>query len=468
MASISSEIWDQALETLREEIDEESYATWVEPVSFKNYADGELTLAVPSIFFRNWFISNFQDHIEKLLGRIAQREVTIFYELEKKEGEETPAEANGETETVRKSTVGSGIRQAGSRPMGLESIRFNDHYTFENFVVGESNRFAYAAAQAVADPESRAYNPLFLYGGVGLGKTHLLHAIGRRLLSVGPHFSVLYVSSETFMNAFIEGIQQKDVSHFRNCFRTVDLLLIDDVQFFAGAERTQIEFFHTFNDLFNAGKKIVISSDHSPKELTELEERLRSRFEMGLVVDIQPPDLETRVAILRKKAQDLALDLGPEIEIFIAERIKTNIRKLEGALTKLSAHQAVTREPITIASVRTLLGSFFTGEEPVTISVEKIQLVVCKFFDMGLHDLTGASRARKFAVPRQLACYLAREMTNMSFPELARKFGGRDHTSILHAHRKVQEELAKDLNKRNLLKYLTKLIKEDPISASPK
>ncbi|MBI1784350.1 chromosomal replication initiator protein DnaA, partial [Candidatus Sumerlaeota bacterium] len=301
----------------------------------------------------------------------------------------------------------------------------------------------------------------FLYGGVGLGKTHLLHAIGQQLTSYGDHLKVLYVSSESFMNAFIEGIQKKDLTHFRNRFRTVDLLLIDDVQFFMGAERTQTEFFHTFNALFNAGKKIVISSDQQPKELAELEERLRSRFEAGLIVDIQPPDLETRVAILRKRATELGLDLNPEIEIYIAERIKTNIRKLEGALTKISAHHSVTQEPITIGSVRGLLGAFWTGDEPVKISVEKIQLAVCKFFDINLHDLTGSNRSRKFAGPRQIACYLAREMTDLSFPEIARKFGGRDHTSIMHAFRKTQEEVGKDLSKQNLVKYLTKLIKDE-------
>jgi chromosomal replication initiator protein len=229
-------------------------------------------------------------------------------------------------------------------------VPLNPNYTFENFVVGESNRFANAAAVAVADPQSRAYNPLFLYGGVGLGKTHLMHAIGLQMLSYGPHLNVLYVSSEVFMNAFIEAVQQKDISQFRDYFRTVDLFLIDDVQFFAGKERSQIEFFHTFNALFDEGKKIVISSDHPPKQLIELEERLRSRFEAGLIVDIQPPDLETRMAILRRKAQDLRLHLPNEVAIYIAERIKTNIRKLEGALKKIAAHTRSPRNPS--ASIR--------------------------------------------------------------------------------------------------------------------
>lgn len=460
MAAISSGVWEQALDVLRDSMDEELYSTWVDPIVCVQYADGELTLRVPSLFFRNWLISNYQETIEQALEQVLHRQINIHYLLAT-DDELAPPFPNGKD--GRRSSI-----EAAIQPFALETIKLNPHYTFDNFVVGESNRFAYTAAQAVSDPQSKAYNPLFLYGGVGLGKTHLLHAIGQQYKSYGDQLNVLYVSSETFMNAFIEGIQQKDLSHFRNCFRTVDVLLIDDVQFFMGAERTQTEFFHTFNALFNAGKKIVISSDHQPKELTELEERLRSRFEAGLIVDIQPPDLETRVAILRKKARELNIDVSPEIEIYIAERIKTNIRKLEGALTKVFAHHSVTKEPISIGSVRGLLGAFFTGDEPLKISVEKIQLVVCKFFDISLHDLTGANRARKFAGPRQIACYLAREMTDLSYPEIARKFGGRDHTSIIHAHRKTQDEAARDLSKQNLIKYLTKLIKDETSSPSSK
>ena len=457
--------WDETLKALRQEIDEESFSAWVEPIRFDRYDDGRLTLIVPSVFFRNWLASNYQEQIERCFGKSVQREVALHYVVDSSEGEETAGEeaeeaaASADTVSARQGAMGSGK---------LASFPLSPNYTFDKFVVGESNRFAHAAAQAVAEPESRAYNPLFLYGGVGLGKTHLMQAIGNQMLSYGPHLNVLYVSSEVFMNAFIEGIRQKDLTNFRNCFRTLDLLLIDDVQFFSGAERSQTEFFHTFNALFEAGKKIVISSDQPPKELTELDERLRSRFEAGLIVDIQPPDLETRVAILLRKAQDAELDLVPEVAIYIAERIKTNVRKLEGALKKLSAHTAVTHEPLSIGMIRDLLGTFFVGEEPVKISVEKIQLVVCKFFDLNLHDLTGPNRSRKFTVPRQMAAYLSREMTDLSYPEIARKFGGRDHTSIMHSYKKVRAELAQDLNKQNLLKYLTKLIKEDPLAAPPR
>jgi chromosomal replication initiator protein len=471
--SSSPELWEQTLAALSSSIDEESFGAWIEPIRFENYNDGVLTLTVPSAFFCTWLQSNFQDQIEKDFGQLAGCEVAVRYRIESHEAGDgddhrapapSPALRDGADRRLPGiSRQSPPPRQGIVQRANLQLVPLNPNYTFENFVVGESNRFANAAAVAVADPQSRAYNPLFLYGGVGLGKTHLMHAIGLQMLSYGPHLNVLYVSSEVFMNAFIEAVQQKDISQFRDYFRTVDLLLIDDVQFFAGKERSQIEFFHTFNALFDEGKKIVISSDHPPKQLIELEERLRSRFEAGLIVDIQPPDLETRMAILRRKAQDLRLHLPNEVAIYIAERIKTNIRKLEGALKKIAAHFQVTQEPISIDSTRPLLSEFFAGDEPVRISVEKIQFAVCKFFDINIHELTGSNRSRKYTVPRHLAAYLTRELTGLSFPEIARKFGGRDHTSIMHSHRKVQQELTHDLNKQNLVKYMTKLIKDEPI-----
>lgn len=466
--SSSTELWDKTLQSLGATIDGESYDAWIEPIRFDDYAEGVLTLTVPSAFFCNWLQSNFQDQIEKDFGQLAGRDVSVRYRIEShdthSEEEDGAAKEEAATESEPKPEASTRpLRQGIVQRSSLQIVPLNPNYTFEKFVVGESNRFANAAAVAVADPQSRAYNPLFLYGGVGLGKTHLMHAIGLQMLAYGPHLNVLYVSSEVFMNAFIEAVQQKDLTQFRDYFRTVDLLLIDDVQFFAGKERSQIEFFHTFNALSDEGKKIVISSDQPPKELTELEERLRSRFEAGLIVDIQAPDLETRMAILTRKAADLRLHLPTEVVIYIAERIKTNIRKLEGALKKLAAHLTVTQEPITIDTARPLLSEFFAGDEPVRISVEKIQLAVCKFFDINVHELTGGNRSRKYTVPRHLASYLSRELTGQSFPEIARKFGGRDHTSIMHSHRKVQQELAHDLNKQNLVKYLMKIIKDEPI-----
>lgn len=452
-------LWEKTLNALREEIDEESFEGWLQPVHCKQYVNGELELRVPSDFFRNWLTSNYLERIEECVEGITGRPVTVIFTVDP-----APDAIPGDRDQGDRAAPGARSATGGGRSPIFARFPLNPNYTFENFIVGESNRFANAAGLAVADPQSRAYNPLMIYGGVGLGKTHMMHAIGQRMLTYGPHFNVIYLSSEVFMNSFIEAIRLKRMSEFRDCFRKVDLLLLDDVQFLAGAERSQTEFFHTFNALFDTGKKIVISSDHPPKELTDIEERLRSRFEAGLIVDIQPPDLETRVAILLGKAEEHSLDLPQEVAIFVAERIKTNIRKLEGALKKLAAHCAVTREPIVIDTARRLLGPLLAGEEPIKISVEKIQLAVCKFFDLNLHDLTGSNRARKYTVPRQIAIYLSRQMTDCSFPEIARKFGGRDHTSIMHACRKVARELEGDLNRQNLIKYLTKLIKEEPFS----
>jgi chromosomal replication initiator protein len=266
------------------------------------------------------------------------------------------------------------------------------------------------------------------------------------------------------MNAFIESVAAKRMADFRNCFRNVDLLMVDDVQFFAGAEQTQTEFFHTFNALYDSGKKIVISSDHPPKELTSLEERLRSRFESGLIVDIQPPDLETRVAILRQKSRMMKMDISPEVTIFIAERIRSNLRKLEGALTRLSANTHLTGEAITLETAKRFLGPYLQGDEPQRISVEKVQMAICKAYGISLHEMTGRNRARKFSVPRQLAMYLTRELTTCSYPEIARRFGGFDHSSVIHAYRKIQKDMSRDLKLQNQIKYLTRLIKEEPAS----
>ncbi len=465
----SSLLWDQALAELRSKVDEDSFATWIEPIRPVALEEGRVILAVPSVFYRNWISNNYEEIVADTLSLLLRHDVAIQYQVAAdwdaeakpaaEPAEEPTAERLSNTEK-RAMEVFRRFDRTG-RPTEIKSSPLNAGYTFDSFVVGESNRFAHAAAQAVADPASRVYNPLFIYGGVGLGKTHLMQAIGHKLLGYGDHFNILYVSSETFMNAFIEAVAQKKLVEFRSCFRNVDLLMVDDVQFFSGAEQTQHEFFHTFNDLYNAGKKIVISSDHPPKELHELEERLRSRFEWGLIVDIQAPDLETRVAILRQKARAIGMEIPPEVTIFIAERIRSNLRKLEGALTRLAAHASMTHRPITIDSAREMLGPFLVGDEPRKITIEKIQTAVCNYFGLTLHEMTGANRSRKFAGPRQIAAYLSRELTDFSFPEIARKFGGRDHSSIIHSHNKVKHDMTRKLDLMNLIKYLTKLIKEE-------
>jgi chromosomal replication initiator protein len=461
----SSMLWDQALADLRGKLDEAAFAIWIEPVRMIEQEGDVVRLSVPSQFVRNWLVNTYQDQIVDTLSVLLNREVDVEFLIRDEDEATADRDPNAGalplSNTEREAMDVFRRYYGPGRPSDLGARPLNQGYTFENFVVGESNRFAHAAAQAVAEPSSRVYNPLFIYGDVGLGKTHLMQAIGNRLQTYGRHFNVLYVSSEAFMNAFIESVAQKRMADFRNCFRNVDLLMVDDVQFFAGAEQTQTEFFHTFNALYDSGKKIIISSDHPPKELTQLEERLRSRFESGLIVDIQAPDLETRVAILRQKARMMQLEMSPEVTIFIAERVRSNLRKLEGALKRVRANVELTREPVTLDAVRRLLGPFLQGEEPQRISVEKIQIAICKAYGIALHEITGPKRARKYSVPRQLAMYLTRELTTASYPEIARRFGGRDHSSVIHAHRKIVKDMQRDLKLQNQIKYMTKQIKED-------
>lgn len=456
----TANLWEQALNELQSRLDAESFETWLRPVQFIGLDGGHVTLLVPTQFYRNWLKSNYHDQIVDTLSDLLRRDADVEYRVSDSE----PPAPGSSQDAELSATEQQAMRTFRMQPRAdgtLISSRLNPNYTFDNFVVGESNRFAHAAAQAVADPQYRVYNPLFIYGGVGLGKTHLMQAIGHQMKTFGGHLNVLYVSSEAFMNAFIEAVASKRMQDFRNHFRSVDLLMVDDVQFFAGAEQTQKEFFHTFNVLYDAGKKIVLSSDHPPKDLQELEVRLRTRFEWGLMVDIQAPDLETRVAILRRKARQIGLDLPPEVTIFIAERIRSNLRKLEGALKSLAAAAEMTRQPITLETARTVLGPFLHGDEPRKITVEKVQLAVCSYFNLSMHELTGPNRSRKVSGPRQIAAYLTRELTDASFPEIGRKFGGRDHSSIIHAYNKVKEDMAVKLDMQNLVKYLTKLIKDE-------
>lgn len=332
-------------------------------------------------------------------------------------------------------------RAADVPPPGTDGL--NPRYTFETFVVGSSNRFAQAACQAVAELPSKAYNPLFLYGGVGLGKTHLLHAIGHQIHRLFPHLSALYLSSERFTNDLINAIRYDRTTEFRAKYRTIDLLLVDDIQFISGKERTQEEFFHTFNDLYDSHRQIVISSDCSPKEIPEIEERLRSRFEWGLIADIQPPDFETRVAILRRKAELERVQLPDDVSYLVASRVKSNIRELEGSLTRMIAFCALAGREMTVDLVQEVLADLW-GEEEKVITIEQIQRKVSDFFGLRPSELKAKRRTRAIAFPRQVAMYLARQLTHASLIEIGRAFGGKDHTTVLHAVEKVQTLLQED------------------------
>ena len=336
------------------------------------------------------------------------------------------------------------------------SSTLNPKYTFNSFVIGNSNRFAHAASLAVAESPAKAYNPLFIYGGVGLGKTHLMHAIGHYILQNNPNAKVVYVSSEKFTNELINAIKDDKNEEFRTKYRSVDVLLIDDIQFIAGKERTQEEFFHTFNTLHEANKQIILSSDRPPKEIPTLEDRLRSRFEWGLIADIQAPDFETRMAILKKKADVEKLNVPNEVMVYIATKIKSNIRELEGALIRIVAYSSLTNREITVDLASEALKDIISNKQNKSITIDLIQDVVATYFNLRVEDLKSQRRTRNVAYPRQIAMYLSRKLTDMSLPKIGEEFGGRDHTTVIHAYEKISESLNRDESLEHTLNDITK------------
>jgi chromosomal replication initiator protein len=338
------------------------------------------------------------------------------------------------------------------------SSTLNPKYTFNSFVIGNSNRFAHAASLAVAEAPAKAYNPLFIYGGVGLGKTHLMHAIGHYILQNNPKSKVVYVSSEKFTNELINSIKDDKNVDFRNKYRNVDVLLIDDIQFIAGKERTQEEFFHTFNALYEADKQIILSSDRPPKEIPTLEDRLRSRFEWGLIADIQAPDFETRIAILKKKADVENLNIPNEVMVYIATKIKSNIRELEGALIRIVAYSSLTNKEISVDLAAEALKDIISNEQNKQVTIDLIQDIVANYFNLKVDELKSSRRTRNIAFPRQIAMYLSRKLTDMSLPKIGEEFGGRDHTTVIHAYEKISTNLKKDESLKNVINDLTKKI----------
>lgn len=452
-ANVDQQVWEKALARLQGRLDDESFATWLRPTQFHHSNGDTVTLSVPSPLFKNWLCSNYRDKIEGALKEVTAQDLRLDFFID---GANERAHQDIRTDNGAKAPSDT---QAQPRVELYKPNHLNPKYVFDRYVVGESNRFAHAACRQVADPLSKSYNPLFIYGGVGLGKTHLMHAIGHQLLRTNQAAKTLYVTSEQFMNSFIESISQGKQFEFRDCYRNVDLLLIDDIQFFSGKERTQTEFFHTFNALYDAGKKIVVSSDRPPKELTTLEDRLRNRFSWGLVVDVQPPDLETRIAIVMKKAHEEQVDLPSEVALYIAERVQSNIRELEGVLVRLKAYSILQRQPVTLELSKNVLAHLLENDAPRPIDIEDIIEVVCSYFEIKRTDLLGSSRLKKFATPRHIGQYICRKATKLSYPEIALKFGGRDHTSILHAVKKIEDEMSHDDNLRNLVAYLTRKVR---------
>lgn len=432
------EDWQKTLDILKTELSEPSFDTWLKKTKAVTKYDNTFVIAVPNGFAKDWLESRYANLIKTTLQLVTSEELEIDFVLPQADGEINflPKSKNKTESHYGKKTNGDMIT----------SSCFNPKYSFDTFVVGNSNRFAHAASLAVAEAPSKAYNPLFIYGGVGLGKTHLMHAIGQYVHLNDPKSKVVYVSSEKFTNELINAIRDHTTVQFRNNYRNMDVLLIDDIQFLAGKESTQEEFFHTFNTLHEANKQIIISSDRPPKEIPTLEDRLRSRFEWGLITDIQPPDLETRIAILRKKAKSENIDVPNEVMVYIANKIHSNIRELEGALIRIVAYSSLTGKEVTPELVQEALKDIFPVNKPKKISIELIQQAIADHFHLKMDDFKAKKRTRAVAFPRQIAMYLARELTDASLPKIGEEFGGRDHTTVIHAHEKISHERAQDNN----------------------
>ena len=442
-------LWQQVLETIKGQINVNSFETWIKPIHCRSVDEKKLILEVPNNFFRDWVAEHYVHTIKGTLYELTGDDFTVSLLVKKvrpphlKEAPATDDDRGGDND--------------------LASRMFNPRYTFENFVIGAGNQFAHAASQAVADSPGIRYNPLFVYGGVGLGKTHLLNAIGHRIIRnrvVSTPAKVCYISSEEFTNELVNSIRFERMDGFRKKFRTIEVLLIDDIQFISGKERTQIEFFHTFNSLYENKKQIVVTSDTLPRENPDFEERLKSRFEWGLIADIQPPDVETKVAILKKKAELENIYIPNEVAFFIASHINSNVRILEGCLIRLGAFASLTKQQeITLEMAKEVLRNFIKDKETI-ITIDSIQKRVSSYFDLKSKELKSKRRLKQIVVPRQIGMYLSRKLTHSSLIEIGEKFGGKDHSTVIHAIKKIEEKINNDPYTKGVVADLIKLIAE--------
>jgi chromosomal replication initiator protein len=450
------------LSAISKRVNHQSFNTWFKPISFATRDDSTIYLKVPNEIFRDWITSNYFDVMEESLEELNLEGYKLRFLVEEQQAlnrnlsAEIPARSSKPVSIHTQELSNFGI----AKLIEIEPIELplNPKYTFDTFVVGSCNQFAHAAALAVVDMPSKTYNPLYIYGGVGLGKTHLMHAIGHLIKVRNNNLRLTYISSEKFMNELINAIRYDKTITFREKYRNIDVLLMDDIQFLAGKERTQEEFFHTFNALYDAQKQIVISSDCPPREIPTLEERLHSRFEWGLIADIQPPDLETKVAILKRKAEIEKIDLPDNVALFIASKIKSNIRELEGSLVRLVAYASLKGLSIGLDLAQEVLKNII-DEETEGISIELIQRTVANHYGLKVADLKSKNNSRSIAVPRQVAMYLCKSLTKASLPEIGREFGGKHHTTVLHSINKISELFEKDMVFHRLINNLITDIK---------
>jgi chromosomal replication initiator protein len=423
-------IWKSCLDELGNRVGPQLFNTWFRPITLIGGNETSIELEVPNKFFLDWIQEHYLSLIKDVLNGVTNRQYSLNWKIS---GRKVKAYVEPQL-TVKKASLDNAVQECGLNPK----------YTFKNFVVGKGNEFAHAACFAVANHLSSKYNPLFIYGGVGLGKTHLLQAIGRRVIKNHESARICYYTSERFMNEFITFVSRDRMSEFRKKFRNVDLLMIDDIQFWVGKERTQEEFFHTFNALYESHKQIVVTSDRFPKEINGIEERLRSRFEWGLVADIQPPDTETKVAIIKKKAEIESIHMPDDVALFLATISTSNIRELEGYLIRIGAVSSLTGQEITLKMAKEALKHLVTDKIQKSPTIEIIQKEVASFFSIKISDLKSKRRLRKIALPRQVAMYLAREYGKVSYPEIGASFGGKDHSTVIHAFKKIEKGLGEN------------------------
>lgn len=439
------DIWNKGLSLIKKNLNNDIFELWFKPTAFKSYNNGEINISVPNRYCGEWLKTNYYGLIKDALINITQEmDIKINFIPDKdKEGIE-------KTEIIKKET----IRTTSFREKGM----LNKRYYFENFIVGPSNQFAHAAALAVAENPGKSYNPLFIYGGVGLGKTHLINAIGNHIIRNKPDVKIIYLTAEQFTNEVVAAIRYDKMYAFKEKYRNIDMLLVDDIQFFSGKDRSQEEFFYTFNTLYEAHRPVIITSDKYPKEMPDVEERLRSRFEWGLIADIQQPDFETRMAILKQKAETENIKLPEDVILFLVDAIKTNIRVLEGALIRLGAYASLTGKAITVELAKDILKATI-GDKEKAVTYDAIQKAVADHFQIKLQEMKAKKRTKNLVMPRQVAMYLCRELTNLSYPEIGKYFGGKDHTTVIHACRQIEKLKEKESRLKDAIDALTKALK---------
>jgi chromosomal replication initiator protein len=470
MNSVATNVWDTVLLSLKTKLNQQTLDTWFQPIKFERLDTSQrvITLRVPNHVVKDWVVTNYSATIEESLKRLRLDDYSLAWQID---GESAHVSEQRPIVNDSAQHLSSTSYSAAAATMKLDTPRptqssdvvpltpsepsLSSKYTYESFVVGTCNQFAHAASMAVAEAPGRTYNPLYLYGGVGLGKTHLMHACGHAIKTRNHHLRVCYISSEKFMNDLINAIRYDKTQSFREKYRSVDVLLIDDVQFMAGKERTQEEFFHTFNALYDQQKQIVISSDCPPREIPTLEERLHSRFEWGLIADLEPPDLETKIAILKRKGDLIGVPIPDDVAMFIASRVKSNVRELEGSLVRLIAISSLRGEPISKVLAQDAIRNIAKEEEPGVITIQQIQKLVATTYKLSVDELLSKNNSRHISHPRQIAMYLCKHLTKNSYPEIGRAFGGKHHTTVIHSVEKIETLVGSDETLQRLITELS-------------